>query len=57
VIVKTAARVGGTRFAHFLLVVADHQRTHVLPEMIAAFQEVMRERKGSRRRRFLPQWR
>jgi F-type H+-transporting ATPase subunit delta len=24
----------------------DHQRTHVLPEMIAAFQEVIRQRQG-----------
>ena len=47
VIEKLLARVGGSRILrNFLLVVADHQRTHVLPEMIAAFQEVMRERQG-----------
>ncbi len=31
---------------NFLFVIADHQRTHILPEMIAAFQEVVRERQG-----------
>jgi len=27
-------------------VIVDHQRTHVFPEMIAAFQEVIRQRQG-----------
>jgi F-type H+-transporting ATPase subunit delta len=27
-------------------VIVDHQRTHVLPEMIAAFQQVIRQREG-----------
>jgi F-type H+-transporting ATPase subunit delta len=47
VIDKLLARIGGSKILrNFLFVVADHQRTHVLPEMIAAFQEVMRERQG-----------
>ena len=37
VIEKLLARVGGSKIVrNFLLVVVDHQRTHVLPEMIAA---------------------
>ena len=47
VIEKLLARIGGSKILrNFLFVVADHQRTHVLPEMIAAFQEVARERQG-----------
>jgi F-type H+-transporting ATPase subunit delta len=47
VIEKLLARVGGSKIVrNFLLVVVDHQRTHVLPEMIAAFQEVIRQRQG-----------
>jgi F-type H+-transporting ATPase subunit delta len=47
VIDKLLARIGGSKILrNFLFVVADHQRTHVLPEMIAAFQEVARERQG-----------
>ncbi|HXN51350.1 MAG TPA: ATP synthase F1 subunit delta [Candidatus Acidoferrum sp.] len=47
VIEKLLARVGGSKVVrNFLLVVVDHQRTHVLPEMIAAFQEVIRQRLG-----------
>lgn len=47
VIDKLLTRIGGSKILrNFLFVVADHQRTHVLPEMIAAFQEVMRERQG-----------
>ena len=47
VIEKLLARVGGSKVVrNFLLVVVDHQRTHVLPEMIAAFQEVIRQRQG-----------
>jgi len=47
VIDKLLARIGGSKILrNFLFVVADHQRTHVLPEMIAAFQEVIRERQG-----------
>src|SRR5258708_35717578 len=47
VIDKLLARVGGSKIVrNFLFVVVDHQRTHVLPEMIAAFQEVIRQRQG-----------
>jgi F-type H+-transporting ATPase subunit delta len=47
VIGKLLARVGGSKIVqNFLFVVADHNRTHVLPEMIAAFQQVIRQREG-----------
>jgi F-type H+-transporting ATPase subunit delta len=47
VIEKLLARVGGSKIVrNFLFVVVDHQRTHVLPEMITAFQETMRQRQG-----------
>jgi F-type H+-transporting ATPase subunit delta len=47
VIEKLLARVGGSKIVrNFLLVVVDHQRTHILPEIIAAFQEVIRQRQG-----------
>ncbi len=47
VIEKLLARVGGSKIVrNFLFVVVDHQHTHVLPEMIAAFQEVIRKRQG-----------
>ena len=47
VIEKLLARVGGSKIVrNFLLVVVDHQRTHILPEMITAFQEVIRQRQG-----------
>ncbi len=48
VIEKLLARVGGSKIVrNFLFVVVDHQRTHVLPEMIAAFQDLIRERGGA----------
>jgi F-type H+-transporting ATPase subunit delta len=31
---------------NFLFVIVDHQRTHALPEIIAAFQQVIRQRQG-----------
>jgi F-type H+-transporting ATPase subunit delta len=47
VIEKLLARVGASKIVrNFLFVVVDHRHTHVLPEMIAAFQEVIRERQG-----------
>jgi F-type H+-transporting ATPase subunit delta len=47
VIEKLLARVGGSKIArNFLLVVVDHQRTHLLPEIIAAVQEEIRQRQG-----------
>ena len=47
VIEKIAARVGaGKIIRNFLFVIADHQRTHTLPEIVAAFENVIRERQG-----------
>ncbi|MGB2669147.1 MAG: ATP synthase F1 subunit delta [Candidatus Acidiferrum sp.] len=47
VIEKIAARVGaGKIIRNFLFVIADHQRTHILPEIIATFQDVIRQRQG-----------
>ena len=47
VIEKLLARIGGSEVVrNFLFVVIDHQRAYILPEMIAAFQEVVRRREG-----------
>ena len=47
VIEKICSRVGaGKIIRNFLFVIADHQRSHVLPEIVAAFQEVIRQRQG-----------
>jgi F-type H+-transporting ATPase subunit delta len=47
VIEKIAARLGaGKIIRNFLFVVADHHRTHILPEILATFQQVVRERQG-----------
>jgi F-type H+-transporting ATPase subunit delta len=47
VIEKLLARVGGSKIVrNFLLVVVDHQRAHFLPEIVTAFQQVIRERQG-----------
>lgn len=47
VIEKLVARLGaGKIIRNFLFVVVDHNRTHILPEIAAAFQEVVRERQG-----------
>jgi F-type H+-transporting ATPase subunit delta len=47
VIEKIAARLGaGKIIRNFLFIVADHQRTHVLPEIVASFQNVIRQRQG-----------
>ncbi|MGH3627970.1 MAG: ATP synthase F1 subunit delta, partial [Sciscionella sp.] len=47
VIEKIAARTGAGKIVrNFLFVIADHHRTHILPEIIAAFQEVVRHRQG-----------
>jgi F-type H+-transporting ATPase subunit delta len=47
VIEKIAARIGaGKIIRNFLFVIADHQRTHILPEILAAFQDVIRQRQG-----------
>src|SRR5260370_26674471 len=47
VIEKLLARVGASKIVrNFLFVMVDHRRSHVLPEIIAAFQEVIRQRQG-----------
>jgi F-type H+-transporting ATPase subunit delta len=47
VIEKIAARIGaGKIIRNFLFVIADHHRTHILPEIVAAFQDVIRQRQG-----------
>jgi F-type H+-transporting ATPase subunit delta len=47
VIEKIAARIGaGKIIRNFLFVIADHQRTHILPEIVVSFQEVIRQRQG-----------
>jgi F-type H+-transporting ATPase subunit delta len=47
VIEKILARTGGSKIVrNFLFLIADHQRTSILPEIIAAFRDVVRERQG-----------
>jgi F-type H+-transporting ATPase subunit delta len=47
VIEKIAARLGASKIIrNFLFVVADHQRTHLLPEIVTQFEEVIRRRQG-----------
>ena len=48
VIEKIAARVGaGKIIRNFLFVIADHQRTHILPEILTTFEDVIRQRQGT----------
>jgi F-type H+-transporting ATPase subunit delta len=47
VIEKLAARLGASKIIrNFLFVLTDHRRTHLIPEVIAAFHEVIRQRQG-----------
>lgn len=47
VIQKLAARLGASKIVqNFLFIIADHRRMHELPEIVAAFQEVIHERQG-----------
>ena len=47
VVEKLVARLGSSRIIrNFLLVIVDNQRTHVLPEIIDAFDLVIRQRRG-----------
>lgn len=47
VVEKLLARVGGSKIVrNFLLVVIDHQRAQFLPEIVEAFQQVIRQRQG-----------
>ncbi len=44
---KIAAQLGASKIVrNFLMLVIDHQRAHLLPEMFLTFQEVLRERQG-----------
>ncbi len=47
VIEKITARMGASKILrNFLFIIADRQRMHALPEIIAAFREVIRQRQG-----------
>jgi F-type H+-transporting ATPase subunit delta len=47
VIEKLTARLGASKIIrNFLFVIADHRRTQLLPEIIATFQQVIRQRQG-----------
>lgn len=47
VIEKIAGRVGaGKIIRNFLFVIADHHRTHILPEILVTFEQVIRQRQG-----------
>jgi F-type H+-transporting ATPase subunit delta len=47
VIERLLVRAGGNKIIrNFLFVVVDHQRTHLLPEIISAVQEEIRRREG-----------
>jgi F-type H+-transporting ATPase subunit delta len=47
VLEKIAARLGASKIVrNFLYVISDHRRSGILPEIIAAFQQVIRKRQG-----------
>lgn len=47
VIEKIAMRIGaGKIIRNFLFLIADHHRTHILQEIVAAFESVVRQRQG-----------
>jgi F-type H+-transporting ATPase subunit delta len=47
VIEKLVARLGASRIVrNFLLIAMDHQRSHLLPEIVQTFELVLRERQG-----------
>jgi F-type H+-transporting ATPase subunit delta len=47
VIEKIAARLRASKIVrNFLFVLADHRRTQLIPEVIAAFHQVIRQRQG-----------
>ncbi len=44
---KISARLGASKIVrNFLFLVIDHRRTHMIPELVEAFQSVIRERQG-----------
>lgn len=47
VIEKITGRLGASKIVrNFLFVIADHRRTQLIPEILTAFQEVIRQRQG-----------
>jgi F-type H+-transporting ATPase subunit delta len=47
VIEKLLARLGtGKIIRNFLFVIVDNQRAHLLPEIVASFEQVLRQREG-----------
>jgi F-type H+-transporting ATPase subunit delta len=47
VIEKLVARLGASRIVrNFLFVVVDNQRTHLLPEILQTYEDVLRQRQG-----------
>jgi F-type H+-transporting ATPase subunit delta len=47
VLEKIVARLGASKIIrNFLFVLADHRRTNLIPEVIPAFREVVRQRQG-----------
>ena len=47
VIEKLVARLGASRIIrNFLFVIVDNQRTHLLPDIAASFEQVLRQRQG-----------
>lgn len=47
VLEKILKRLGGSKIIrNFLFVIADHRRTHLIPEIIVTFQQVIRQRQG-----------
>lgn len=47
VVEKLVVRLGASRILrNFLFVIVDNQRTHLLPEIAAGFEQVLRQRQG-----------
>ena len=47
VIEKLVARLGASRIVrNFLFVIVDNQRTHLVPEILQSFEDVLRQRQG-----------
>lgn len=47
VIEKITGRLGASKIIrNFLLVITDHRRTQLIPEILATFQQVIRQRQG-----------
>jgi F-type H+-transporting ATPase subunit delta len=47
VIEKLAARLGASKIIrNFLFVIVDNQRIHLFPEIVATFEQVLRQRQG-----------